>query len=142
MEPRFYVYLIGSRTFHWYKIGKAKHAKIRLRNIGVLLPFKVELFAVWAAWSKDAEQCIHRKYAWRRINGEWFHFKYKELRAVISTPQENMTLLEKSSLEFTNIERDCSEGKSLHVKIIGVPSKQQVLEYILVRKLKQAARDF
>jgi hypothetical protein len=141
--PISYVYLIGSRTFRWYKIGKAKSARIRLEHIGILLPFKIELFAVWKAWSTDAEQRMHRKYAKQRINGEWFHFGDKELNSLISESQENMTLIE-GALTFTNMERDCPEGEILHVKArkLQLLIPQKVLEHILVRKLKQAAREF
>jgi len=33
-----YVYLIGSPTFGWYKIGKSRKPEIRIENLGILLP--------------------------------------------------------------------------------------------------------
>jgi hypothetical protein len=136
-----YVYLIGSPTFKWYKIGKANTAHIRLKNIGILLPFKIELFAIWTAWSSDAEGRIHRQYARQRINGEWFHFGEKEILSVISDPHENMTLVQ-GATAFTNIESDCSPGWALRVRARKIPSPQKALEHILIRRLKQAAREF
>lgn len=140
-----YVYLIGSRAFKWYKIGKAKHAQVRLETIGILLPFKIEVFAVWASWSKDAERRMHRKYADHRINGEWFHFEDKELKSVIVDSQDNLTLMD-GGIAFTNMERDCGcpEGKVIRVKTLDIQKNtpQKILEYILIHKLRQAAREF
>ena len=52
---RGYVYLIGSSRFGWYKIGKSRSATIRVQTLGILLPFKVEVFAVWMTDNPSAQ---------------------------------------------------------------------------------------
>lgn len=76
-----YVYLIGSSTFGWYKIGKAVSPDVRVRELGILLPFKIEVFAIWRAENHHLlESVLHEKYAAFAINGEWFHFTSEELK--------------------------------------------------------------
>lgn len=78
-----YVYLIGSRTFGWYKIGKTLKPIVRLCDIGVLLPFRIEAIAIWQfANHSTMETEIHRKYAEHRINGEWFGFDDEILKQI------------------------------------------------------------
>jgi Meiotically Up-regulated Gene 113 (MUG113) protein len=75
-----YIYLLGSERFGWFKIGRSIEPVIRIENIGVLLPFRVEVFSVWAASDcVAAEVQMHRRYADNAINGEWFSFKRKEM---------------------------------------------------------------
>lgn len=70
-----YVYLLGSRQFGWYKIGMSKNAEIRIKNIGILLPFKIEVFAIWKSDNARAlEAAFHGKWSSAAINGEWFSF--------------------------------------------------------------------
>lgn len=81
-----YVYLIGSAQHRWYKIGISSTPNIRIRNIGVLLPFKVEIWAIWKTKSpRLLEIALHEYYAERRINGEWFSFKPEKVREIIAT---------------------------------------------------------
>lgn len=146
-SPFGYIYLIGSRTFQWYKIGKARRAHLRLSTIGILLPFKIELFAMWEAWSADAEQRMQRKYAASRIHGEWFRFKAKELFALIEEPQENMLLLRNEGrIKFTNLESDSPEGTKLKVKIKIRPIKifdpYDIVQRILAKKIRSVAKQF
>jgi hypothetical protein len=122
-----YVYLIGSKTFHWYKIGRSKHPAIRIQDLGILLPFKIEVFAVWRAESyKSLESLLHTKYKENRINGEWFSFDRYELRAVIlDVPY---VLVQSSELvSFTNMEEDLIKPltKNLWTKKIICPKHQQ-----------------
>jgi hypothetical protein len=49
-----FVYLIGSTTFGWYKIGKSITPEVRIQNLGILLPFKIEVIAVWKAANHHA----------------------------------------------------------------------------------------
>jgi hypothetical protein len=131
-----YVYLIGSKAFGWYKIGKAKDVSIRLKQIGILLPFKVEAVAVWAVWSGNVEATLHRKYRDNQIHGEWFRFTKHELKILLSEPVENATLLDKhSALEFRNMERDCAEGRHIRVKAVANPSSILTQQHILAKKL-------
>jgi hypothetical protein len=80
-----FVYLIGSEQFGWYKIGKSKDHHVRLEQLGILLPFKVEVFAIWEAENhSELERISHRMYSENRINGEWFSFSTAERSSVIS----------------------------------------------------------
>lgn len=82
-----YVYLIGSRRFGWFKIGKSTRPEIRMEEIGILLPFKIELFAVWGTKNHSAlEGAFHREYAEHHIHGEWFLL--------------NLSLLDKIVMEY------------------------------------------
>jgi hypothetical protein len=101
-----YVYLIGSHIYSWYKIGKSNIPQIRIRTIGVLLPFKIEVVAVWRAEdSRQLEALLHRKYFENNINGEWFSFNKMEIQALIlDVPY---TLVQVNSLtNFTNMAED------------------------------------
>ena len=81
-----YVYLIGSPTFGWYKIGKSKTPEVRVKDLGILLPFKLHIIGVWAAENHHLmETALHEMYASCRINGEWFEFSKKEAMVVFSS---------------------------------------------------------
>ncbi len=96
-----HVYLIGSKRFGWFKIGKSSDAKIRVTQLGVLLPFHIEVLAIWRAENHhELEHILHEKYAMHRINGEWFGFSKKQLRSLI----EEMKMAAVSMLaNFSNI---------------------------------------
>jgi hypothetical protein len=83
-----YVYLIGSTRFGWYKIGKSVRPDIRLSEIGVLLPFRIDLFAMWGTQNHSLlEGAFHREYAVHHIHGEWFCFDRKTFtRLVLEYP--------------------------------------------------------
>lgn len=73
-----YVYLIGTPVFGWYKIGKSKTPEIRIKDLGILLPFKIKILGVWEAQNHHLmESTLHEMYDERRINGEWFEFSKK-----------------------------------------------------------------
>ncbi len=81
---RGYVYLIGSERFKWYKIGKARRPEIRIRDLGILLPFKIRVFAVWQSEDCDRlESRLHQDYSEYNINGEWFHFANHKVREIV-----------------------------------------------------------
>jgi hypothetical protein len=78
-----YVYLIGSPEFGWYKIGKSRRPNIRVKELGILLPFEIETIGVWCANDYSyLEVMLHEKYRGQRINGEWFKFDVKHLASV------------------------------------------------------------
>jgi len=110
-----YVYFIGSPTFRWYKIGKSKTPEIRVTDLGILLPFKISVQAVWkAADHHTMEKLLHSKFESNRINGEWFEFTRDEARSLIETiPIEaNVFLSEEHKLrKFSNVEADTINGK-------------------------------
>jgi hypothetical protein len=80
-----HVYLIGSPTFHWYKIGKSSNAAIRVNQLGILLPFRIEVVAVWKVQApRVIEYSLHKKYEKSRINGEWFHFEKAQVDEIVA----------------------------------------------------------
>jgi Meiotically up-regulated gene 113 len=80
-----YIYLIGSKHFRWYKIGKSRTPNIRIKNIGVLLPFKIRIFGLWRVEDSSlAEATLHELYSKKNINGEWFLLKDEDVEALIS----------------------------------------------------------
>ena len=79
-----YVYLIGSTKFGWYKIGKSIDANVRVKDLGILLPFKIRVLQVWKADNHHLmEKALHELYASNRINGEWFEFTKDEVTTLI-----------------------------------------------------------
>lgn len=113
-----YVYLIGSDRFCWYKIGKCKTPKIRLRDIGILLPFKIQLIGMWRAEDHHrAEILMHEKYKDFRINGEWFSLPWHDRLAILLSPPPfsgigvfPSTSPTKGVMEFSNIQEDALEN--------------------------------
>lgn len=106
-----HVYLIGSRLFGWYKIGKSSNAAIRVSELGILLPFRIEVIAIWKSENHhELEKFLHEKYADERINGEWFAFRKGRLNDVIY--QINGLRLASHQVNnissFSNIEKDAS----------------------------------
>ncbi len=110
-----YVYLIGSPTFKWYKIGKSTNAQIRVTTLGVLLPFRIEVIAVWKTNNPSGlEYSLHERCAESRINGEWFSFTDQEVKAIV----EDMLWAQTDVLPtFSNMERDIGPlGQFIKVK--------------------------
>lgn len=122
MDTSGYVYLIGTPVFGWYKIGKSKTPEVRVKDLGILLPFKVHVIGVWQAHDRHLlETTLHELYAAHRINGEWFEFTKPELYKVFDSlpkvalvyPLENS----KHPLDrFSNIDEDTKNSK----RVIGV----------------------
>jgi hypothetical protein len=89
-----YVYLIGSRKFCWYKIGKAKNPRIRVSSLGILLPFRVALFGLWSTCKGlTTERMMHEKYAEYAINGEWFGIPLEKVVGILRDDQPFDSLL-------------------------------------------------
>jgi hypothetical protein len=81
-----YVYLIGTERFQWYKIGKSRTPEIRVGNLGILLPFKIQIFGIWKAQNHSLmESALHEQYAKTRINGEWFTFSKQTVKDLYSS---------------------------------------------------------
>ena len=110
-----YVYLIGSRTFHWFKIGRSRDARIRVKELGVLLPFKIEVIALWRADAyKLLESTLHLKYQDQRINGEWFRFDEKQIEKLLLDVPYTMIQVQEL-VSFSNVQSDSPEGTKLHI---------------------------
>lgn len=82
---RGFVYLIGSARHRWYKIGRASNPRVRVKELGILLPFDLEVLAIWKTVNcVELETYLHRRHASQRLNGEWFDFDAQELRDLIN----------------------------------------------------------
>lgn len=118
--------MIGTSTFGWYKIGKAKSPEIRVKDLGVLLPFKVKVFGVWKAENHHLlEKTLHEIYDAQRINGEWFEFTGDHVTKIFeSLPNESLIYssrnTEHSLANFTNVVEDIKNSK----KVIGVRTQK------------------
>jgi hypothetical protein len=141
-----YVYLIGSSLFGWYKIGKTKNPKVRVDDLGILLPFKIEVFAIWEAKNCGAmEKALHEKYAEFHINGEWFRFNKDKLESVIEKEiPVSARIFSKESLgtyfsSFSNIDSDAPEGKCVRIKIKNqvTPEEAENLKSMAIELRKQ-----
>ena len=121
-----YVYLIGTPIFGWYKIGKSITPEVRVKDLGILLPFKIKVLGVWSAQNHHLmEQTLHEMYADHRINGEWFEFTTKAAYEVFNKiPAETRIYpvegVEHSFDRFCNITEDTKNNRA----IIGVRSRR------------------
>lgn len=76
-----YVYLIKSE--YGYKIGKTKNLKQRTQLFGVKLPFPIEIAGYgWFEDYSSAETEYHRRYAHKRLEGEWFKLSESDVRTI------------------------------------------------------------
>ena len=141
---RGYVYLIGSSQFGWYKIGQSKSAAVRIRTLGVLLPFKIEVFAVWKTDNPGRlEAAMHERYAEHHLNGEWFSFAWDQMMGAVAaeTPYPSVRLQEKDSgslYEFSNLVANRILGRLSHEPKMGTPPKEKPQKRESVRKERNA----
>jgi hypothetical protein len=73
-----YIYILGASEF--YKIGRAKNLDSRIKQLAVQLPWPVDV--VHAIPCEDyvaAEKELHKRFAARRANGEWFRLTSEDL---------------------------------------------------------------
>lgn len=83
---RGFIYLLGSKKFGWYKIGRCTTPRIRIRELGILLPFKVELFALWKVENPvSCEKHFHLQFEGAHINGEWFSLHEETINVLINS---------------------------------------------------------
>lgn len=72
LDPSGYVYILKAETGH-YKIGRTGNLDQRMRAFGVQLPFKFDVIYTFETADMFAEEDrLHRKFAAKRVNGEWF----------------------------------------------------------------------
>lgn len=119
-----YVYIIGNPIFGWYKIGKSKTPELRVKVLGVLLPFKLDVIGIWKANNYHLlEKTLHEIYTSSKINGEWFEFDRKEIVKVFeSLPLENRIFpIDNQNAffdKFSNVEEDLRKSnRVLRVKV-------------------------
>ena len=112
-----YVYLIGNSIFGWYKIGKSITPEVRVKDIGILLPFKIKVFSIWKAENHHLmETSLHEIYHKNRINGEWFEFTGDDIGKVINSIPEEARIYLDNSDRFSNIDLDVKDNR----RVIGV----------------------
>jgi len=144
-----YVYLIGTPTFRWYKIGKSITPELRIQNLGILLPFKISIVGIWKAANHTAmESALHDLYASSRINGEWFKFSKKEVLAICdSLPQSARIFPSPNSANsvfanFSNIERDCAVDEVISFRIRKMrgdftPEERETRRWAAIRRQQE-----
>jgi hypothetical protein len=122
-----YVYLIGTPIFGWYKIGKAKDPKVRVTDLGILLPFKIDVIAVWGAANHHLlEKTLHDIHKKSKINGEWFEFSKDEIIELINSIPETTRISTENNFNlssFSNIAEDMRTAKThspYRGKVLGV----------------------
>lgn len=145
---RGYVYLIGSSTFGWYKIGKARSPKIRVHELGILLPFKIILFALWRTDDYSTlETELHKKHIEYAINGEWFHFEPIKISEIILKTEAELIYPSRSPNEafinFSNILKDVFKLNPDRYSKRGKPQVSRVVQeqYRLRARLYKEARN-
>jgi hypothetical protein len=79
-----FVYLIQDVDVTSYcKIGRTKNPERRLSTFEVKLPFKFEILAIIeTANARGLETSLHRRYADRRVSGEWFALTPDDIDAI------------------------------------------------------------
>jgi hypothetical protein len=131
-----YVYLIGTTVYGWYKIGKSKTPEVRVRDLGILLPFKIRVFRVWKAENHHLmEKALHEMYAKNQINGEWFQFTRVQLRALIDAIPLRWSSRRTSTISRTS---------TLTIVRLRIPTTQarcwafEFKSYVVTSRLKSA----
>jgi hypothetical protein len=84
--PAQYVYLIQDISVTGScKIGKTNHPSRRAREFGVLLPMKTRVIHIIRTEDMQAlEKQLHRLYAAKRVNGEWFKLDTEDIEHIKS----------------------------------------------------------
>lgn len=139
-----YVYFIGSPIFGWYKIGKSITPEIRIKDLGILLPFKIKILGVWEAKNHHlAETALHELYADFRINGEWFEFSKEKAWDVFSSlPAQTRIFPGPSNStfdKFSNVDEDTKQTNHGERRVLGLRVQKLRGEFTLEeREAKRA----
>lgn len=79
MGQRGYVYIIRMKVFEdkWacpYKIGKSKHVPRRVSELGIVLPYPIEIVhIIQTDYMNEVEHQMHSMFEEFHAQGEWFH---------------------------------------------------------------------
>ena len=77
-----YVYLLRG-VEGYYKIGKALNPEVRIRKLGVVLPFPIVTeHLIPCKDHSEAEKSLHKKYKHRRKHGEWFALSADDVESI------------------------------------------------------------
>jgi hypothetical protein len=77
-----FVYFL--RCEDYVKIGRTTNLYLRFRHISELLPFDVQLLAIFPGGAKQ-ESFYHRLFRHHRVKGEWFELNdeiWQELKSI------------------------------------------------------------
>src|SRR5207237_9317414 len=84
LERPGYIYLVKAGD-GYYKIGRSQNVEVRMKEIGLQLPFPFEVLHIIPA--KDmygSERKLHEQYAPCHLNGEWFALTEEDVQAIRS----------------------------------------------------------
>lgn len=63
-----------------YKIGKSRDAKIRHRQLSIVLPYPLTVLHIVRVQDMSwAESYLHSVFSRTRLNGEWFHLSSEDV---------------------------------------------------------------
>lgn len=80
-----YVYILKAGDY--YKIGRSKTPDERIKTLQIQLPFPVSIVGIIPCTDEIlAEKMLHRRYADKRVNGEWFKLRESEAECAAMTP--------------------------------------------------------
>lgn len=66
-----------------YKIGRSKDPWKRQNQIGIKLPFEVELiYTTYSLHHKELEKSLHERFNDKRLNGEWFDLEDEDIEFI------------------------------------------------------------
>jgi hypothetical protein len=79
-----YVYVIKDVDISgYYKIGRTTDLYTRLSTFEVKLPFEIEVIAILQCGNAiQLERELHRRFASKRVKGEWFNLSTDDLEAI------------------------------------------------------------
>lgn len=77
-----YVYCLSDQLGH-YKLGRTKQLQSRIKKLGTQPPFKIQLlFTQYVYNARLYEKLLHRTFAKKRLNGEWFALDNENLESI------------------------------------------------------------
>lgn len=85
-----YVYLIKCGRTKYYKIGLSTVPSLRFAHLQHANPFKLELIkSVKVANCGAVEKSLHRKFALKRVRGEWFKLTKNNIEHIVGILHDN-----------------------------------------------------
>lgn len=77
-----FIYCLHDQLGH-YKLGLTKHLNNRIKQLSTQPPFELSLeFSFKVLFARDYEASLHRRYAEKRLHGEWFDLTPDDLRDI------------------------------------------------------------
>lgn len=80
-----WVYLVKAEGLNQYKIGRSKTPNIRLKELQKQSPIKLTLIhLIECQDAAAAENKLHKRFAERRVSGEWFELSDHDVKWIMS----------------------------------------------------------